>query len=319
MDQSTVLDTKDHQIIEVLRGNPRITNKEIAESVALAESTVAQRIRRMSSQGAMRVIAQKHLFTEGYIGLLFLFIDTAGRKCRSVGRDIGRVDSVFSVSQGVGSPDLFVNVRFRSIAHAHAVMRQISKIPGVESLEAGFCFRIYKFVSNLADLSAEVSWGCSENASRDDALFELLSADGRQSNREIARQLDVSEGTVRQRLTKLLGTGQLQFQVVCNPETLGLGTLGLVRVACRAKAIEETAQRLVALEQAAFVGEISGKHNLLAAFNTTDALQLGDLCDDEILGAKGVDSVDVQMLVVNIKHDYRFSVFDSLAEIPRRK
>jgi DNA-binding Lrp family transcriptional regulator len=319
MDQSTVLDTKDHQIIEVLRTNPRITNKEIAERVGLAESTVAQRIRRMSAEGIMRVIAQKHLFTDGYLGMLFLFVGTSGRKVLSVGKEIGRVDSVFSVSRGVGSPDLFADARFRSIPHAHAVMQQIRSVPGVESLQAELCFRIHKFVSHLANLSAEVTWGRVENTSRDDALFELISSDGRQSNREIARQLDVSEETVRQRLSKLLGTGQLQFQVVRNPEMLGLGTLGLVRVAYRAKSIEETANRLANLDQAAFVGEITGMQSILAVFNTRDALQLGDLCDNEILGAKGVDSVNVQMLVVNIKHDYRFSVFDRLPEIPLRK
>ncbi|MXW52179.1 MAG: AsnC family transcriptional regulator, partial [Gammaproteobacteria bacterium] len=41
------LDDTDSNIVGVLRTNPRITNKDIAERLDIAESTVAQRIRGM--------------------------------------------------------------------------------------------------------------------------------------------------------------------------------------------------------------------------------------------------------------------------------
>ena len=44
------LDGTDLSIVEVLRTNPRITNKDIAERLDIAESTVAQRIRGMAER-----------------------------------------------------------------------------------------------------------------------------------------------------------------------------------------------------------------------------------------------------------------------------
>jgi Lrp/AsnC family transcriptional regulator, regulator for asnA, asnC and gidA len=55
----------------------------------------------------------------------------------------------------------------------------------------------------------------------DRAIIEALQANGRESFRQIAPRLDVSEGTVRARYARLTGEGILQVVAVTNP--LGLG------------------------------------------------------------------------------------------------
>lgn len=313
------IDRTDANIVDVLRPNPRITNKDIAERLNIAESTVAQRIRGMAERHVMQVVAQKHVFSDGYTNVVFLFVATSGRTVQRVGADIAKLDGVFGVSQGVGNPDVFVTARAKSIEDAHRLAGEIGRIGGVATVEAIPCFRIHKFVSSFGDLANPGRPPAAHSDSRDDRIFHALYRDGRQSNREIARQLDISEGAIRQRLRKLQQSGQMQFQVVCSPLALSLGTTAILRIATDAKKTDSIVQRLMDLPAAAFVGEVAGPSNLLALLITPDNLSLGDISDNELLPMRGVRRINAQILVANFKNEYYLSHFAAKDQIPPRK
>ena len=313
------LDGTDSSIVEVLRTNPRITNKDIARRLDIAESTVAQRIRGMAERDVMRVIAQKHVFSDGYAHVVFLFVDTAGRTVQRVGADISMIDGVYGVSQGIGNPDVFAVARARSMKDAHRIAGQAASIAGVATLEAVPCFQIHKFVSNLGDLANPGRPSLAVPESRNDRIFHALCQDGRQSNREISRQLDISEGAIRQRLKALQQSGVMQFQVVCNPLALSLDTVAILRISTAARETGKVVERIADLEAAVFVAEVAGKANVIAMFITSDNQSLGDVTDNELMSMRGVLEVDAQILVANIKHDYYLSFFEAAERIPRRK
>ena len=313
------LDDTDLNIVEALRTNPRITNKDIARRLDIAESTVAQRIRGMAERNVMRVIAQKHVFSDGYAHVVFLFVDTAGRTVQRVGADISEVDGVYGVSQCIGNPDVFVAARARSMQDAHRIAGQVAAIGGVATLEVVPCFRIHKFVSNLGDLANPGRPSLANPESRNDRIFHALCQDGRRSNREISRQLDISEGAIRQRLKALQQSGEMQFQVVCNPLALNLDTTAILRITTAARETGKVLERIADLEAAAFVAEAAGVSNVIALFITPDNQSLGDITDNRLMSMRGVRKIDAQILVANIKHEYYLSHFDAAEQIPRRK
>lgn len=313
------LDDTDCNIVAVLRTNPRITNKNIALRLDMAESTVAQRIRGMAERDLMRVVAQKHVFSDGYRNVVFLFVDTAGRTVQQVGADIAEVDGVFGISQGIGNPDVFVSARSRSVEDLQRVAEQVARIQGVATLEVIPCFRIHKFVSNFGDLANPGHPPLVNPESRNDRIFHALYQDGRQSNREISRQLDISEGAIRQRLKALQQSGEMQFQVVCNPLALQLGTAAVLRISTAAKETGKVLARIADLEVAAFVAEVAGVSNIIALFITPDNQSLGNITDNELMSMRGVRGVDAQILVANIKHSYYLGHFQTAERIPRRK
>ena len=51
----------------------------------------------------------------------------------------------------------------------------------------------------------------------DNQIIEILSIDGRMSNAAIARNLGVSEGTVRRRLNIMKEQGIIDVKVILNP------------------------------------------------------------------------------------------------------
>jgi len=313
------LDETDLNIVEVLRTNPRITNKEVAKRLVIAESTVAQRIRSMAERNVMRVIAQKHVFSDGYRHIVFLFVNTARQTVQRVGADISKIEGVFAVSQGIGSPDVFVSTRVRSMEDAQRIALQVAGIDGVETLEVVPCFRIHKFVSNIGDLANPSRPLPSNPESKNDRIFRAFFQDGRQSNRKVSRQLGISESAIRQRLIALQQSGKMQFQVVCDPRALGMGTIAILRFATTAKQTGQILKRLVALDATAFVAEVAGSSNLIALFVTPNNQSLGDITDNQLMSMRGVREADAQIMVAHIKQDYFLSHFEAAQEIPRRK
>ena len=316
---SMSFDGTDTNIVGVLRTNPRITNKDIAEHLDIAESTVAQRIRGMAERNVMRVVAQKHVFSDGFAHVVFLFVNTAGRTVQHVGADISEIDGVFGVSQGIGNPDLFVSARATSMDDAQRISAQAAHIGGVATVETIPCFRIHKMVSTFGDLENPSRPPTVNPNSRNDRIFHAFYEDGRQSNREVSRQLDISEGAIRQRLKALQQSGEMQFQVVCNPLALGLHTTAILRVATAAKETGKILERVVDLKPALFVAEVSGTANVFALLMTPDNQSLGDITDNELMSVPGVREVDAQILVANIEHGYYLSHFEAKERIPPRK
>jgi len=307
-------DKTDLQIIQELRASPRITNKRIARQLDIAESTVAQRIRGMAERGIMKVVAQKHLFSDDYQLLCFLFVNSSRRTVQAICNDIANEKQVYSVSQGVGNPDVFVILRAKSIASAHALVDRIGQIKGVDTVDFCTCIHMHKYVSALGDLSAPNTVDKEE-----ESIFLPLSQDGRQSNREVARKLDVSEGTVRQRINKLVQSGTMQFEVVCNPAALRLTVNATARITTLTRQTDKVIRELKKLDSVALLAEVTGGTNILAHLNCSSTQELGDLCDNTIPAIGGIHSMQVQLVVSAAKHQYHYAYFDSVKELPRRK
>lgn len=309
-------DEIDSNIIAVLRSNPRVSNKEIATQLEIAESTVAQRIRGMADNGVMKVIAQKHVFSDGYTSMCFLLVNASQRTVQSVCADIAKHRDVSSAAQVLGNPNIFVTMRAKSLSDAHKLARQIGSISGVDTVELCAAIDVHKYVSALGNVFTPPH---REPSDSEDSIFFPLSTDGRQSNREVSRQLGISESTVRQRLNKLLQRGDIQFEVVCNPAALRLETAAIARITTYSQYTEEVIDELRQMDALPFLVEVTGKANIFALTTSADVQELGDLCDNKILSMRGVRSIEVHLIVSTEKHLIHYAHFDGVQEVPKRK
>ena len=78
----------------------------------------------------------------------------------------------------------------------------------------------------------------------DGKIIALLQQNGRASNARIARQVGVSEGTVRRRLKRLLQDGIARIIAVPSAEKLGFQTSALIGLQVDPDKIEVVADRL---------------------------------------------------------------------------
>jgi Lrp/AsnC family transcriptional regulator, regulator for asnA, asnC and gidA len=96
----------------------------------------------------------------------------------------------------------------------------------------------------------------------DRQILAALSGDGRRPYREIARQLKVSEGTVRQRMGRLLERGLIRIAAVGSPLDLGFEAVALVLIQVRPGSAEEVARRLSEIPHIRFVGTTLGSADI---------------------------------------------------------
>jgi len=94
-------------------------------------------------------------------------------------------------------------------------------------------------------------------------IIRELQLNGREANSTIAKKLSVTEGTIRQRVKKLLEAGVLRVSGQLNPEFLEGHQLILMGVTIKESSrLEETFHELSALENVHSVAITSGRYDL---------------------------------------------------------
>jgi len=99
----------------------------------------------------------------------------------------------------------------------------------------------------------------------DRQIIELLRQNGRHSNVEIARQLGVSEGTIRKRVERLLADGSFRIVGLADPAASGHSTRIIFLLTVTLSQGQEVAQQLSALPEALSVYVLTGGYDILMA------------------------------------------------------
>ncbi len=97
----------------------------------------------------------------------------------------------------------------------------------------------------------------------DRALVAALEDDGRRPYRDIGRDLDVPEATVRSRVNRLLDSGLIRISAVGDPLALGVEVAAISLLRLRPGAVQESAERLTAYPNVRFVGASFGAADLI--------------------------------------------------------
>ncbi len=96
-------------------------------------------------------------------------------------------------------------------------------------------------------------------------IINALREDGRESNAQIARRLNVTEGTIRSRIKKLGDAGILRIVGQVNPEFLVQHQVVMVGINVQVnRSLEKTAQAIARLPNVNFAAITSGRYDIIA-------------------------------------------------------
>jgi len=138
----------------------------------------------------------------------------------------------------------------------------------------------------------------------DERIIRLLRDDGRLSNREVARRLDISEGTVRQRLKKLEDAGAIRIGAVVDPLKLGISAFANVMIMVEPSRLQSALDAFSALPEVSYVASTTGQFNVLVLIAAKDLPSLRELITAQVERFKGVHRVEVRLMVRTPKHEY---------------
>jgi len=111
----------------------------------------------------------------------------------------------------------------------------------------------------------------------DRKIISLLQMDGRASNAKIAREVGVSEGTVRRRLRRLIQEDVVKVIAVPNLEKLGYATTALIGLQTGPGKSDAVAEEIAKLEEAHYVAITTGAYDVFIWAGLESAESLGAL------------------------------------------
>ncbi len=130
------MDAIDLQIAYFLGMNGRLSNREIARRIGVAEGTVRQRLAHLIKSGSLRISAQIDIEAapEAHIALVGLKIE--GRRLNECALELSRLPSVLTTMIVTGRYDLIAMVLALSRQTlVKFVTDELSRIPGVKDSE----------------------------------------------------------------------------------------------------------------------------------------------------------------------------------------
>lgn len=108
----------------------------------------------------------------------------------------------------------------------------------------------------------------------DKKIIKLLQGDGRASNARIARDVGVSEGTVRRRLRRLVQDEIIRVVAVPDPEKMGFSTVAVVGIQADPDKIDDVAKLLALMDETQYVSLTTGSFDIFiwVALPSSEAL-----------------------------------------------
>ena len=139
----------------------------------------------------------------------------------------------------------------------------------------------------------------------DRQLIEVLARDARVSNRKIAVDLGVTEGTVRGRIKRLQQDGLISFTAITSFGLADSARMAFIGVQAEFSDVREVARQIAELSQVNAVMLTLGRFNILAIclFNSLDHLH--EVASDKILAIPGVHHVETSIAVKTLKYNAR--------------
>ena len=154
-------------------------------------------------------------------------------------------------------------------------------------------------MNNLAETQPEAP---IELDATDQGIIALLREDGRMPYRAIARELGITEATVRARVKRLEESNTMRVVAVTDIEAAGYGMLLAVGVQVENRSPEAVAADLAAIDEVFSVNVVVGSHDIEILVVTEDASSLNDLLMTTLGAVPGVRRLTPALAVDVLKN-----------------
>ena len=122
----------------------------------------------------------------------------------------------------------------------------------------------------------------------DTRIIALLQKEGRASNAGIAREVGVSEGTVRRRLKWLLDEEYIRVAALLDPRKMGYASEALIGVQVDTDKVDQVADDLAELEEVKWVAVTTGAYDIFAWASLESSEALGIFLRTQVGTVNGV-------------------------------
>jgi Lrp/AsnC family transcriptional regulator for asnA, asnC and gidA len=141
----------------------------------------------------------------------------------------------------------------------------------------------------------------------DRRILQTLQGDGRTPFTEIARQVGVSETTLRARYQALVDKGIVRTVAIVDPYALGFQAPAILAISAEPAAVDQVARAIAELPEVSYLVMTLGASDLIAEVFCRDLPHLTRLLTQHIYAIPGVRSAEALMVARSYKLSFRWS------------
>ena len=142
----------------------------------------------------------------------------------------------------------------------------------------------------------------------DSKIGGILQKDGRASNAGIAREVGVSEGTVRRRLKRLVDAQLINVVALLDPSRLGYSFEAIVGIQVDPDKIDESSQTISELDGVSWVVVTTGAYDIFAWIAVESVEDLGNFLRHKLGFVSGVRRTETFVNLAVKKRSYGVSI-----------
>src|SRR5215813_10464410 len=127
----------------------------------------------------------------------------------------------------------------------------------------------------------------------DRRVIKILQADGRRPNTEIARDLHVSETTIRKRVSQLVSQGLINIVAVPTPRAVGLNLSAIIGISVTLPKLKEISEELKRQKEVRYVGVSTGRYDIIVS---------------KLSSMDGITGLETSMILDVVKFSYEWEI-----------
>ncbi|MCU1646957.1 MAG: hypothetical protein JWN03_7232 [Nocardia sp.] len=312
VEDSDILDVLDKQIVHALTADARISFARLGAILDISEQTAARRYRSLRRRGMIHVSGQVNSVPLGHTKWLLRIRSTPSR-APVLAETLARVPDLSWVSLLSTGYEVFCTGRPRSAERRdELLLRLIPRVSDVLELSVQEVMRQFSLADEwprygrmltteqLRELGPRPSlWEPSGpeapvTLSREDGIMlTILGHDGRAPYAQISAATGWSATRVARRMSELVESGVLYFDLDFAMEAMGYSARALLWLRVRPGDLEKVGLTVATYSEVAFLAAISGSANLFASVACRDTAHLYRFVTERLGSLEGVGDVEV--------------------------
>ena len=136
-------------------------------------------------------------------------------------------------------------------------------------------------------------------------IIDLLELDGRLPFKEIANTLDISEGTVRNRVNRMKDAGVLQIKALVDRSAINYSTDSMLGIKVASNSSPSSvAQRLESCNEIVFIMWVTGRYDLLVEIASESDDTLSKFLEEHCFNNDDIKDVEVMKGLSTFKNQF---------------
>jgi Lrp/AsnC family transcriptional regulator, regulator for asnA, asnC and gidA len=135
-------------------------------------------------------------------------------------------------------------------------------------------------------------------------IISFLQPDGRKPFTDIAKALAVSEGTVRNRVARLVEDKVIQIVSLIDPSALGFDAPAMIGVSVQPPLLENVIKKVATFDEVSYLIMVSGEFDLFVEVLCENRNHLASFLNDKLLQVPGIVRTQTSMILRTYKMAY---------------